>query len=176
MTKGLALAISLIAPVAISAQEPSERVRLTLPSESFVAVVTEATATELVVAIGDGGFRTVARDEIRHLERSLGIRRQWRKGALYGALAGAGGGALWGAGAFGEVTCSEGGFWGLGGRSWDCTGEPKIIASAVVVVGVAGALYGALGGLLFKAETWERIEFGLRTESGRLRFGGQLQW
>ena len=78
----------MVAPVAASAQAAGDRVRVTLPSGEVVGVLTETRSDELVLALDGGGQQTVAREEIRRLELSLGEHRMVRKGAITGAVAG----------------------------------------------------------------------------------------
>lgn len=154
------VACGMVVPKCASAQEPGERVRVTLPSERFVGVVSEATPAEIVLAMvddEDGGLRTVVRDEIRHVERSLGRqRRGMGKWAMYGAVGGAGFGILQGSGALGEVRC--GGNFFQRGRV--CSGEGSTITAFAFGFGLLGAMGGGLYGLLAKAEVWEMIEAG----------------
>lgn len=152
------IACGLAVPGSVSAQELGERVRVTLLSERFVGVVSEAGQAEIVLALvgdDDGGLRTVTRDEIQRLERSLGRqRRGMGKWALYGSAGGAGLGALSGAGLFGEVTC--GGNFFRRGRV--CSGETETIIALAFGYGLAGALAGGLYGGLAKSEAWEMVD------------------
>ncbi|WP_420438218.1 hypothetical protein [Candidatus Palauibacter sp.] len=154
------IACGMLAPRCVFAQEPGERVRVTLPSDRFVGVVAEASPTEIVLAMvsdEDGGLRIVPHDEIRRLERSLGMRRRGMgKWAVYGALGGAGFGALSGSGALGEVQCGG----GLLGGGRDCSGEASTIAGLALGFGVLGVAGGTLYGWLAKMEAWETIEAG----------------
>ena len=175
MKKGLALAVILTTPITASAQDPGERVRVTLPTARFVAIVTEARPAALVVVTvddEDSRLRTVAYDDIRQLERSLGMhRRGVMKWSMFGTLGGAGFGALLGAGAFGEIRC--------GGTLFSsgsvCSGEAEIIVAVAAAFGLLGAGAGALFGALGKAEAWEAIEFNVGTETRRLLVGVRLR-
>ena len=166
----VSIAGGLAAPKCVFAQQPGERVRVTLSSERFVGVVSEAMQTEIVLAMvsdDDGGLRTVRRDEIRRLERSLGRqRRGMGKWSLYGAAGGAVFGALHGAGAFGEVTCGGNFF----RRGTVCSGETETIIGMAVGYGLAGALGGGVFGLS-RTEVWELVDASaVSGMTPRLRF------
>ena len=78
----------MAAPPAASAQVAGDRVRVTLPSGQVVGVLTEARSAELVLERWGGGSQTVARGDIRRLERSLGEHSLIRERAIIGAMGG----------------------------------------------------------------------------------------
>ena len=159
-----------------------ERIRVTLPSGEVVGVLAESGQGEVVLTPeGAGtGQRTVARDDIRRLERSLGLHRQTSKGAKYGFLGGM----------------------ALGVANWlavrssyvdDDYSEPAdLLYSATWIWSLLGAGGGALVGTFVNAESWETIEDrvsprmtsrllfdvrpGLRGETPSLLIGAQLRF
>ena len=160
-----------------------ERIRVTLPLGEVVGVLVESGQGEVVLALAGerGGQRTVARDDIRRLERSLGVHGQTGKGAGYGFWGGmATGGALWlyfrlnPGPDDGELSGDQ-----LHGNTW--------------VLSLLGAGAGALVGTFVKKESWETIQDrgspgmtsprlllnlrpGLFGEAPSLLIGGQLRF
>ena len=161
-----------------------ERIRVTLPSGVVVVgVLAENGRGDVVLAPGgvEGGRRTVARDDIRRLERSLGVHRQTPQGALYGFGAGI----------------------ALGVANWlavrssyidDDYSEPaELLLTATWTLSLLGAGAGALAGTFVEKESWETIQDrgspamtsprlslnvrpGLFGEAPSLLIGGQLRF
>ena len=156
--KAIAIAVvgcvtcSIVVPIAASAQVAGERIRVMLSSGMMVGVLAETRPDELVVMPEGGGVRTIKKDEIHRLERSLGERRKAMEGAKTGALAG----TVLGAG-LGLSFAAEGCF-SHGEADDDCSGEGLAVASFALFTGLLGAGGGALAGALQREEPWEMIE------------------
>lgn len=181
----LVLAVAFVAggalsPLAVSAQSPGERVRVTLASERIVGVVSESRPGELVVTGPRGGPWIVAHDEIQRLERSLGQRSQWRRGLLYGALSGV---ALAGVNAILVGDDEPGGFLNF-------SAADRFVLGSVLFGGVGGGI-GTVVGAFLKREGWQAVEdwsprgmtpglmldFSTGSREGRtLVIGGQLRF
>ena len=143
------------------------------------------TAIGVVTVVGERGFdldqgrliRSFAYDHIQFIERSDGMRRQWRKGALYAGLAGAVLGAVIG---YRETVCD--------GNFFEQLIEPDKVTCESGNLGLAlgsglgmGGSLGAVGagvGWLIEREAWVNITmpqrgttlgpiFGYSTRSGR---------
>ena len=157
--KAIAIAVvgcvtcGMMVPIAASAQVAGERIRVTLPAGRIVGVLAETRPSQLVLALAGegGGLRTVAHDEILRLERSLGERRQTKKGAITGALSVATFSLTIGLDMLADRT------WGWS-QNGDCPGEGLAVAGLVLTTGLIGAGVGALAGALRKEEPWETIE------------------
>ena len=145
------LTCGIAAPDDASAQVAGERIRVTLPSGRIVGVLAETRPDELVLALLGGGLRTVAHDEIRRLERSLGERRKAMEWAKTGALAGTVSGVGFGLD-LAEFACS------IGGPDDDCSGEVATVAGTALGMGLVWAGVGALAGALQREEPWETME------------------
>ena len=134
----------IVAPLAASAQVAGDRVRMTLPSGKVVGVLTETRSAELVLTLEGGGQQTVAREEIRRLERSLGVHGMARERAGTGARA-----AWFSSFVVPAVTC----WWG------PCPSDTTLKMTGLAAGWVlAGAGVGALVGTLVKEESWETME------------------
>ena len=66
-----------------------ERVRLTLPSDTIIGVVTRMSPQELELSLDGGGSRVLSRSEVLRTERGF-VRSQWHWGYLLGSIAGYG--------------------------------------------------------------------------------------
>ena len=133
------VANGMVAPLFASAQVAGDRIRVTVPSGEVVGVLTETRSAELVLELEGGDPETVARDGIRRLERSLGVHRMLREGAIIGA------GGAWGLAFIPAFFCSN-----------SCTeAEMAGLLSGFVL---AGAGVGALAGTLRMEESWETME------------------
>ena len=147
--KAIAIAVvgcvtcGMVVPIAASAQVAGERIRVTLPSGRMVGVLAETRPDELVVMPEGGGVRTIKKDEIHRLERSLGGRRWAGKGAIYGVLGGTVYGALVGL-ERGDYSVSLDYEYAVAATAW--------------TFGLLGAGAGALAGALWKREAWETIK------------------
>lgn len=143
---------AVVAPLAVSAQVPRERIRVTLASERIVGVLAEMKPQELVLLgqAGDGDFRSIALDEVLRLERSTGTGSRWTWGLLIGGLSGLALGALLNAQDSGPA-CDPSDF-----TCFDLS--PVSDEAASVIVGVLGGLIGAGIGLFFKTDRWGTIE------------------
>ena len=161
--KAIAIAVvgcvtcGMMVPIAASAQVAGERIRVTLPSGRIVGVLAETRPSQLVLALAGegGGLRTVEHDEILRLERSLGERRQTKKGAITGALSVATFSLTIGLGMLEDSTTCLQWEWS---QNEDCSGEGLAVAGLVLTTGLIGAGVGALAGALRKEEPWETIE------------------
>ena len=142
----------VLVPLAVSAQEPGERIRITLASERIVGVFGEMRPEELVLLQqGEaGGLRSIGLDEILRLERSIGTGSRWKRGLLIGGLSGLALGALFNARDSGpdcdpsEFTC--------------ISISPASDMEALAAVGLLGGLLGTAIGSAFGTEQWETIE------------------
>ncbi len=105
--------------------------------------------TTTVVVTGRGLEVAISRSDIRGLEISTGIRREWKKGLMYGAAIGAGLGVLQ-------------------GITYECC-----ILVWVIVDGASGAATGAaLGYYFLSGETWSPVL--ARSAEGAYRVGVRI--
>ena len=175
----MALCVLPCSSLAQTAGDPlriGDRLRVRSEGETAIGVVT---------VVGERGFdlvqgrsiRSFEFDHIKFIERSDGMRRQWRKGALYGGLAGAMLGAVIG---YRDTVC-DGNFFEQLLEPDEVTCESGNLSSTVGSgLGMGGAL-GAVGagvGWLIEREAWVNITmpqrgitlrpiFGNSTRSGR---------
>jgi len=140
------VASEMVVPLAASAQEAGDRIRVTVPSGEVVGVLTETRSAELVLELEGWRPATVARDDIRRLERSLGEHRTVREGAIRGAVAG------WGS------TIIGGGLRCIGGCGGSYALTEIEVAGLIFGFVLAGATVGALIGTVVKEESWETME------------------
>ena len=131
------------------------RVRIAAPvfgSEKRVGTVVSLTRDTLVLRQGaNTAFQPVATSMITGLEVSNGTHTRKAKGALWGLLIGAGGGAVLGYALYKEPRCRNEGFACL-----DLIG-PDSKATNAAFSAVGGGLLGTLAGTLFgmiATETW----------------------
>ena len=116
-----------------------ERVRVTLPGETVVGVVTRMSPDVLALGLEGGGSRVFSRDEVLRTERGF-ERDQWHRGYLLGSFLG------WVAGA--SVA--------YGGIGSDAEGN-SLWALATPIGFIAGGIAGSRIGGSRKREAWETV-------------------
>ena len=149
----LLLTIGLMAgSQSLLAQELGERVRVTV-ADGVVSTgqIWALTDDSIDLLLGDGLSRSFAHADITMIERSLGRKRQWKKGLLYGGGLGAAVGVVKVL-VSGYETCPGGGLC-LGGEHRDA--DLTSVLAFGIGFGAVGALYGGGVGALFRREQWE---------------------
>lgn len=142
--RALAIAIlcGLLMPATTSGQEAGDRVRVTLSDPPrFQGVVARITPQELELASPWGDSRVVATSDILRIERRED-RRQWKRGFMVGA--GAGAAFAW-----------------LVPFTTDPPSFAKRIAHRCLMTAYVAPIYGVIGaaiGGLVKLEGWEPLE------------------
>lgn len=150
-TRGFLWAMTLfMTPSSMLAQSVGDTLRVSLPEETVIGVLSAASERGFDVVHG-GSTRSFSYEHVQLVERYDGMQGQWRKGAVYGG----GAGAVVGAVGFGF-------FWErCAGQLLQGTCTPPGIENALVMgvaMGVGGAVYGALIGKWFiKREVWTAI-------------------
>ena len=146
--------MALIYPAPLLAQSIGERVRVTLPDTKLTGLVAERSEVGLGLTLDNkqGGIMHIKYSDLTHLERSLGSRRQVKRGAISGFLVGAalGGIAFYGAGCISLMAGAS------------CVPEQGInrigfAAFGAAAVGSYVALIGAGIGALIKREQWQSL-------------------
>lgn len=116
-----------------------ERVRVTLPGETIVGVVTQMSPDVLELGLPSGGSREFSRNEVLRTERGF-QRDRWDRGYLLGSILGWGGGAAVAVGGLGK-NADGNGLW--------------VLATPLGVV--AGGYIGSRIGASRKREVWETV-------------------
>ncbi|MEA2766654.1 MAG: hypothetical protein QOK07_3058 [Gemmatimonadaceae bacterium] len=143
--------------------DTGSRVRIAAPvfgSKKQVGTVVSLTRDTLVLRQGaNTSFQSVATSDITALEVSSGKHTNKAKGALWGLLVGAGGGAILGYTLYKEPSCQT-----QGGGCFIIIG-PDSKGSNAAFSAVAGGVFGILAGTLFgmhASETWVPGTVGAR--------------
>lgn len=144
------LALCILLPLSqVQAQvlpDPGARVRITRsdsPRAKVAGVLDRVTGDTLFVA-----GQPISRSSIGRLEVSEGRRSQWRKGLVFGFLAGAGAGAL------SSVILLNGIDWSDGNGS-----EVAAVAILAGIGGGAGLLVGGTIGAFTQGDRWRTVPF-----------------
>ena len=131
------------------AQEDAERIRInTQNGEEITGFLKESNPSyiTLVVGLGEGERNiAIAYADMATLQRSIGVRRNFAKGARYGAIAAGAGGLLFGLLSSAFAGDDSAG-WFFGGFFWGTLGTGFITVPVGLVI----------GGLI-KSEKWESV-------------------
>jgi hypothetical protein len=134
--------------------QSGSRIRVTTVSGSRVGtLISAATDSIWLVSAKDSMALAVPTQSVVRLEHSLGQRPATGRGALIGALIGAGTGLLLGI----LASTEEGGWYEVGAEE---------VLSASLVAGGTGAVLGALIGSVSRREKWQPVPLAVQGRKG----------
>lgn len=144
------LALVYLLPNTVPGQNIGDRVRVTVAEGRVTGTISRINERKLIIATQKNTSSSIAIDEIKRLERSLGKRRNGGKGLIIGGVLGTVGGIL-----LGTVVSLD---------------EDDVIFFSGIFDGVhAGMVWGIIGsasglviGSLTKTEKWERVQIQFR--------------
>ena len=152
------LALVYLIPHTVSGQNSGDRVRVTVAEGRVTGTISKIDERKLTITTRENTSSSIAIDEIKRLERSLGKRRNGGKGLIIGGVLGTVGGLLLGT----ALSLDE---------------DDAIFFSGIfdgvhagMVWGIAGSASGLVIGSLTKTEKWERVQIQYR--NGRTLIGG----
>lgn len=165
----VAVACVTLNPAFAVAQEPDERIRVTLPSSTVIGSFVEVRQGELILR-DEGGTLSIALDAIRRIERHT-ERHPYAKGVLLGAGAG-----VAAAGLLGLVNPE------LYEDDWLFSGAETFGLVAGTFAGI-GAGIGLLTASVIRVDGWEAMILDSRSDSAiglhrgpNLFVGGRIQF